>query len=54
MSKNATLVSSEEIEVPVENFRTLDADAKGRVTIGKEFAGKEISLAILEVRDGDD
>lgn len=30
-----------------------EADSRGRVTLGSEFAGKEVQLAVMEVRDTD-
>lgn len=30
------------------------ADARGRVTLGPEFSGKRVTLAVLEVEDEDE
>lgn len=36
-------------EKTFEDFRP--ADSRGRVTLGSEYAGKKVKLAILEVED---
>lgn len=39
------------IEVEVSDLVERKADSKGRVAIGPEHAGKEVTVAIVEVED---
>lgn len=39
------------MEVKAEEVITKDVKSKGRVTLGSEYEGKTVELAILDVRD---
>lgn len=38
-----------QVEVPVSDVDEYQADDRGRVTLGSEFAGKDVTVAIVEV-----
>ncbi|WP_161781668.1 hypothetical protein [Halorubrum coriense] len=42
------------VEVEVSDLVERKADAKGRVAIGPDKAGKQVTLAVIEVEDEDD
>jgi hypothetical protein len=37
-----------------DDIKEVDADGRGRVYVGSEFAGKHVQLAILDAEDRDD
>ena len=44
-----------QIEVSASEIKSeKKADDRGRVTLGSEFAGKTVTVAVLEVKDEDD
>ena len=44
-----------QIEVSASDIKSeKKADDRGRVTLGSEYAGKSVAVAVLEVKDEDD
>jgi len=39
------------VEVELSDMKERKADSKGRVAIGPEYAGKEVTVAVIEVSD---
>lgn len=39
------------VEVPVSDVDEYKADDRGRVTLGAEYAGKRVTVAVLEVEE---
>lgn len=37
-----------------DDIKEVDADARGRVYVGSEYAGKHVQLAVLDAEDRDD
>lgn len=42
------------VEVSAKDIEEKKADDRGRVTLGAKFAGKTVTVAVLEVEDGDE
>jgi hypothetical protein len=40
-----------QVEVSAKNIEEKKADDRGRVTLGAEYAGKTVTVAVLEVED---
>lgn len=40
-----------QVEVDVSDVDEFKADDRGRITIGSEYAGKDVTVAIVEVED---
>lgn len=40
-----------QVEVPVSDVDEYTADDRGRVTLGAEYAGKTVTVAVLEVEE---
>ncbi len=41
------------IEIDASDIQTRKADDRGRVTLGSEYAGKTVTVAVLEVEDSE-
>lgn len=41
------------VEVSAKDIEERSADDRGRVTLGAEYAGKTVTVAVLEVEDDD-
>lgn len=42
------------VEVPATDVEERTADERGRVTLGAEYAGKTVTVAVVEVEEGDE
>jgi hypothetical protein len=42
------------VDVDPDNIEVLKADDRGRVTIGAEYAGEDVRVAVLEVIDAEE
>ena len=42
-----------QIGVSASDIKSKKADDRGRVTLGSEYAGKTVTVAVLEVKDVD-
>jgi hypothetical protein len=40
-----------QVEVSVSDIEERKADNRGRVTLGSEYAGKTVTVAVLEIED---
>lgn len=40
-----------QVDVSMEDIGVKKADGRGRVTLGAEYAGKAVTVAVLEVED---
>lgn len=42
-----------EMTIDVKMVETLSADSRGRVTIGAEYADKDVAIAVIDTEDGE-
>lgn len=43
-----------QIEVSLDDLMEASADGRGRITLGSEYAGKDVTVAILDVEENEE
>lgn len=44
-------MSTMKVEIDASDIQTRKADDRGRVTLGADYAGRDVTVAVLEVSD---